>query len=108
MGSCWSIPWIHLYKLRRTHRCTVVAVVVAVAVAAVVVAAVVVAVVAAVGVVTAAVRVCGGGEAPGARYRAPGTRSANGLPETISYVIAISCIAAGALDCLILALNPLR
>ena len=35
-GFCWSIPWIHLYKLRRTHRRAVVAVVVAVAVAAVV------------------------------------------------------------------------
>ena len=30
---CWSIPWIHLYKLRRTHKRAVVAVVVAVAVA---------------------------------------------------------------------------
>ena len=49
---CWSIPWTHLYKLRRTHRRAVVAVVVAVAVAAVVV----VAVVAAVAVVTAAAR----------------------------------------------------
>ena len=34
----WSIPWTHLYKLRRTHRRAVVAVVVARAVAAVVVA----------------------------------------------------------------------
>ena len=46
-GFCCSIPWIHLYKLRRTHRRAVVAVVMAVA-------AVVVAVVAAVAVVTAA------------------------------------------------------
>ena len=49
--STGSIPWIHLYKLRRIHGRAVVAVVVAVAVAAVVVA-----VVAAVAVATAAVR----------------------------------------------------
>ena len=54
-GFCWSIPWTHLYKLRRTHRRAVVAVVVAVAVAAVMVAAV-----AAVAVVTAAARGGGG------------------------------------------------
>ena len=32
LGFCWSIPWTRLYKLRRTHRRAVVAVVAAVAV----------------------------------------------------------------------------